>query len=904
MSTDCTSTSSSTSSSNVSSTTTISSKLDEAIALETLKMTSGALGAGKWTWAVAGSILFIVSIDGAKKMFVKMTDSIINYLCNMSSQDWANVGYTALAPVRFVGRGVMLPYRLLLNRKHQNACKNVDNESTVDVYHQSFSLQIPDNVWKAIWNLPNVCYTHMIQKVQQQLSSSLQEEVWTDIMIHTDDFVLVIKSTLQHTFVISSAVSGATKKLIATKIISLHDESGLKESPEIVKQVLSTPEQRFQSIIRFTRCAKDQNDKWYAAMIKSVYRIAIYRPDSKSFKAYPSRDLSFVDCNNNSCFNSPLIAQHFLAYILHSIYSHNLQFSLNINIHLIIQMVLVEQFIGDKNKYIRFKLVGTDVSNNFYNLFHQFSLTKQITKYWEHLIEKTDVATPYNDPKVNHVGIQYFYDMYIAYVIFVILVCGSNYELYKQYCQKEQICLINMNCVLPSYCLVTPDTKKEYLKLYAEFRSLLTELFSLFSSEDLVKFKIWFKHHTGMLKEEEETISSNELHCSLTYTGNKKRSKSEQVSLVTSYFEEQQLKAASILDEDYKVKINYIQVKVDVKMEKIKNPAYTEFQARAKEFGLLSQPSDSAHPPVHQPLFQSESTTQAKVQMLSLSPSEYIDKQVRISTIEVQELNQSFKKFNTLYLQEQDQSRLLTCLNNFKHHKKLLQELGYPHKLGVLLYGQPGTGKSATILAIASYLQKDLYYVDLRTVKCNSDLKKIIDHILTVNLQGGVIVFEDIDANTDIVHSRVEETENLHSTINRFNSFKMEATTTSICGESDSALTLDFLLNILQGTLSRDDMVFVITTNYVEKLDAALIRDGRIDVKIEMKMCNTFQLQQMWKTIFKREIHFDIMNKFQEYKFTPASILSRCAQFLTTINMNETDYQQIDYIILQPYLNE
>ena len=230
--------------------------LDEAIALETIKMTSKALGAGKWSLAVAGSFLFIISVDGAKKMFVKLTDSIIHYICNMTAQDWAQVGSTVLAPVRLVGRGVMLQYRLLTNRRGRNALEGVDGSKKeplqIDVYHQSFTLQVPENVWKAIWNLPNVTYTHTIHKVQQQLSGSLQEEIWTDTMIHTNDFVLLINSTLQHTFVVSSSSSGSgqSKKLVTSKIISLPDESGLQETPEMIKQVSSAPDKYFQSAFR------------------------------------------------------------------------------------------------------------------------------------------------------------------------------------------------------------------------------------------------------------------------------------------------------------------------------------------------------------------------------------------------------------------------------------------------------------------------------------------------------------------------------------------------------------------------------------------------------------------------------------------------------------------------------
>ena len=59
------------------------------------------------------------------------------------------------------------------------------------------------------------------------------------------------------------------------------------------------------------------------------------------------------------------------------------------------------------------------------------------------------------------------------------------------------------------------------------------------------------------------------------------------------------------------------------------------------------------------------------------------------------------------------------------------------------------------------------------------------------------------------------------------------------------------LLQFLDGVFSIPNTVFIATTNHIEDLDPALIRDGRFDVKIEMKnlsqetankMCKHFKL--------------------------------------------------------------
>lgn len=138
--------------------------IDKAIALETVKLTSEALGAGKWTWAVVGSLVFIVSVDGAKKMIVKLADSAIDYVCKMSANDWKQVGSSILSPFKLVGRGITLPYRMYMRKYNITVDKK---EIKVPCFQQTFDLDINGQVWQAIWNLPNLCYDHTIPKVQQ-----------------------------------------------------------------------------------------------------------------------------------------------------------------------------------------------------------------------------------------------------------------------------------------------------------------------------------------------------------------------------------------------------------------------------------------------------------------------------------------------------------------------------------------------------------------------------------------------------------------------------------------------------------------------------------------------------------------------------------------------------------------
>lgn len=226
--------------------------------------------------------------------------------------------------------------------------------------------------------------------------------------------------------------------------------------------------------------------------------------------------------------------------------------------------------------------------------------------------------------------------------------------------------------------------------------------------------------------------------------------------------------------------------------------------------------------------------------------------------IEFKLLNNTYKDFTTLYLKEYDNLVLSTTLNNFKNKQDIYKELGLPYKFGALLYGPPGTGKSSSIVAIASYLQKNIYYLDMNNITTNEELKTVFNKVNKEISNSGIIVMEDIDVMTNIVHKR--------STVNM----------------GDSKLTLECFLNLLQGTLTHNGSIFIATTNNIEILDDAFIRDGRFDIKIELGNCDHFQMNLIYQKFFKRNIPKKLISQIPEYKMTPATFISKLIPYILT----------------------
>lgn len=335
-----------------------------------------------------------------------------------------------------------------------------------------------------------------------------------------------------------------------------------------------------------------------------------------------------------------------------------------------------------------------------------------------------------------------------------------------------------------------------------------------------------------------------------------------------------------------KIKINFLKINTNIETKEIENPEFTKWMEKKK---LIDESFNDTNNETTDNNIKDSPKKYLKF-LTNNMPDKTIIKETETKMIECKQLNECYKDLDTLYLRKKDKEKLVNCLIQFRDKKDVLLNLGLQNKLNILLYGEPGTGKSTAIQAIASYLNKNIYYIDLKDAKTNDDLHLMFEYVNKNVLNGGIIVLEDIDAMTNVVLDRKNRINIIDNGFNKLDNVS------NLLNNSDK-VTLEYLLNILQGTLTMDDSVFIVTTNHIDHLDPAFYRDGRFDTKIELKKCDHFQINTIFNKIMNRNIDENILKLIPENEFTPATIIFHIKNYIF-------DNEITDKEILEPFIKD
>ena len=159
-----------------------------------------------------------------------------------------------------------------------------------------------------------------------------------------------------------------------------------------------------------------------------------------------------------------------------------------------------------------------------------------------------------------------------------------------------------------------------------------------------------------------------------------------------------------------------------------------------------------------------------------------------------------------------------TDMSDFLESATWYADRGIPYRRGYLLHGEPGTGKSSLVMALAGTLKMPVYQVSLSEQALTDSTFSLLLNAVDPN---SIVLLEDVDA--------------------------------AFCDRASregSNLSFSGILNAIDGVAASEARILFMTTNHVEKLDPALIRPGRVDVKFELTLATQPMISQMFRHFY------------------------------------------------------
>lgn len=216
------------------------------------------------------------------------------------------------------------------------------------------------------------------------------------------------------------------------------------------------------------------------------------------------------------------------------------------------------------------------------------------------------------------------------------------------------------------------------------------------------------------------------------------------------------------------------------------------------------------------------------------------------------------KTFENVFLSEKNSKIIINSINYWQNNKLDLYHKGIPNKISLLLIGNPGSGKTSLAYALAKETRKSITSINLQNFNNQSFLRAVSC------IENRIVIFDDIDTH-DFTHIRkdIDDADNKSSNNIKVGNELIINTDASNNNNKKETMTLDVLLEVLDGYNYFCNCIIILTSNHPEKLDPALIRPGRINHTIKFDLCDQYQ----FSNIFKYYIGIDYKNLKPDFVF-------------------------------------
>lgn len=204
------------------------------------------------------------------------------------------------------------------------------------------------------------------------------------------------------------------------------------------------------------------------------------------------------------------------------------------------------------------------------------------------------------------------------------------------------------------------------------------------------------------------------------------------------------------------------------------------------------------------------------------------------------------RRLNTIYLPRSIKAQIINTVNGFFASKEYYRKHGIAHNLKILLHGLPGTGKDSIAKMIASEWNRNIFYVT------GGKDGKFIPNAITdsfTDMINPMFIISDIDKYPFLINEPDMEMKD-----------KDDASKEASIKHKQ---LFGSMINALDGVLSGEDKIILMTTNHIDKFSPTFLRPGRIDLNLEIPPINEEVFIDYVRDFYNVELPKDIKLKDQ-----------------------------------------
>ncbi|KAH8429711.1 BCS1 and AAA domain-containing protein [Aspergillus melleus] len=220
------------------------------------------------------------------------------------------------------------------------------------------------------------------------------------------------------------------------------------------------------------------------------------------------------------------------------------------------------------------------------------------------------------------------------------------------------------------------------------------------------------------------------------------------------------------------------------------------------------------------------------------SPGEYVDW--------TRCMSRAPRPLSTVVLAAERKQAFIDDIKEYLHPRtrRWYSNRGIPYRRGYLLHGPPGTGKTSLCFAASGMLGLSLYLLNLSSKSFGEDDLMSLFHELPRRC---IVLLEDVDCAGMVKERTLGDGDKGGEQKEKEKSGSSSEETTATV---KPGVSLSGLLNVIDGVAASEGRILVMTTNHPDKLDAALLRPGRVDMSVEFGYAETEDIRELFTAIY------------------------------------------------------